>query len=191
MGLIAEQKALLRKEIITKRQLLSKKEWQEKSQQIKKIILSSSEFKNSDTIHCFISMNDRYEVDTHGLIKEILELGKTLVVPITSFSDGTLSHSVLNSFDQLKKNKWGVLEPVTINPININETDLVLVPLLAADRLGNRLGYGKGFYDRFLSEISAPSFGLLFEEFILEKIPSDSFDRKLNGLISEKGLNYS
>ncbi len=188
---VSEQKALLRKQMIAKRQSLSKKEWKNKSEQIVKIILSSSELENSNIIHCFISMNERFEVDTHGLVKKILDLGKTVVVPVTNFNDGTLSHSLLNSFDELTPNKWGVLEPKVLRPITIEKIDLVLVPLLAADRAGNRLGYGKGFYDRFLANIKASSFGLLFEEFVLEKIPTDSFDRKLNGLISEKGLSYS
>ena len=191
MSSVSAQKALLRKEMMDRRQSLSEEEWQEKSQQIIETVLSSDEFKASDTIHCFISMNDRFEVNTHILIKELLAQDKTLIVPITNFTDGTLSHSVLNSFEDLSPNKWGVLEPKDLNPVNVNDIDLVLVPLLAADRAGNRLGYGKGFYDRFLSSISAPSFGLLFQKFILEKIPTDSFDKKLNGLISEKGFYYS
>ncbi len=191
MDSISEQKSLLRKEMIAKRQSLPKEEWRAKSQLIKDVILSSRELETSDTVHCFISMNDRFEVDTHSLVKDLLDQDKTLVVPVTNFKDGTLSHSILSSFDELKPNKWGVLEPLEPKPINVDEIDLVLVPLLAADRAGNRLGYGKGFYDRFLSTIPALSFGVLFEEFIMEKIPVNSFDQKLKGLISEKGVYYS
>ncbi|MBO6524508.1 MAG: 5-formyltetrahydrofolate cyclo-ligase [Balneolaceae bacterium] len=191
MASISEQKSLIRKEVTAKRQLLTVDEWASKSRLIKEVILLSPEYENSDTIHCFISMNERFEVDTQSLIKDILDQGKTLVVPITNFKKGILSHSKLSSFEALKPNKWGVLEPQEFKPVNNDEIDLVLAPLLAADRTGNRLGYGKGFYDRFLSTISAPAFGLLFEEFILENIPTDSFDQKLKGLISEKGFYYS
>lgn len=191
MASVSEQKSLLRKEMIAKRQSLSQEEWEEKSSLILGHILSSSEFKSARTIHCFISMNDRFEVDTHRLINEMLAVGKEVIVPITDFKSGTLSHSKLESFSDLKPNKWGVLEPDQKKAVKTDEIDLVLVPLLAADKFGNRLGYGKGFYDRFLAETNALAFGLVFSDFILENIPTDSFDKKLNGLISEKGLIYT
>ncbi len=191
MNSISEQKSLLRKEIMEKRQSLSLEEWKAKSDQIKKHILDSEEFKSARYIHCFISMNERFEVDTHDLIQQMLGKGKDVIVPITNFSNKTLSHVKINSLKDLEPNKWGVLEPKNKKSVNTESIDLVFVPLLAADTSGNRLGYGKGFYDRFLSKMKALSFGLLFDEFILKNIPTDTFDKKLNGLISEKGFKYS
>lgn len=191
MGTVSQQKALLRKKIIAGRQSLFKEVWERKSSLIKEKILSSKEFKSAKKIHCFISMNERFEVNTHELIKEMLLLNKEVVVPVTDFEKGTLLHSRLFSIKDLKPNKWGVLEPLTLDFIEPYEIDLILVPLLAADESGNRLGYGKGFYDRFLEKTKAFSCGLIFSEFILELIPTDSFDKKLNALISEKGFIYT
>lgn len=190
MDSVNDQKSLLRKEIIKKRGLLSTLEWKLKSDLIKKHVIGSKEFIDAQRIHCFISMNDRFEVDTLNLIEFMLSHNKEVVVPITNFKDGTLSQSKLNSLSVLKKNKWGVLEPEKIIEDTENGFDLILVPLLAADRKGNRLGYGKGFYDRFLIKCKAKSFGLVFNEFILKEIPTDMFDIKLSGLISEKGFIY-
>lgn len=190
METVSEQKALLRKTLIARRKSLSKKEWQRNSESIIEHVLTSKEFKGSDIIHCFVSINERFEVETHSLIETMLSLGKRVIVPIMN-GDGTLLHSELTSFSELEANKWGVLEPKHLNPFDLALLNLILVPLLGADLYGNRLGYGKGFYDRFLEEVEVTSIGLLFEEFILEEIPIEPFDRKLNGLISEKGLIYT
>ncbi|MEQ9310401.1 MAG: 5-formyltetrahydrofolate cyclo-ligase [Balneolaceae bacterium] len=190
MKTISEQKALLRKKLITKRKSFSKKEWERKSNSIKDHTLNSKEFKKAKVVHCFISINEKSEVDTHSLIKAMISYGKKIIVPVMQ-EDGSLLHSELINLSDLELKKWGVLEPKNIKPVNPGILDLILVPLLGADINGNRLGYGKGYYDRFLNEIEAPSFGLIFEDFILEEIPNEPFDRKLNGLISEKGLIYT
>ncbi|GAB5408746.1 MAG: 5-formyltetrahydrofolate cyclo-ligase [Balneolaceae bacterium] len=190
MKTVSEQKVLLRKKLISQRKSFSLKEWHEKSELIKKHVLASKEFKNASIIHCFISINERFEVETHSLIEEALLEGKRIVVPVMN-GNGTLIHSELTDLSELEVNKWGVPEPKQIKIFEINFLDLILVPLLGADSNGNRLGYGKGFYDRFLDEVKAVSFGMLFDEFIIEEIPIEPFDRKLNGLISEKGLTYT
>ncbi len=136
-------------------------------------------------------MNDRFEVDTHSLVNSMLLMNKRVIIPVMNMESGTLDHSELTNFSELELNKWGVLEPKELKPLDTSNIDLILVPLLGADLNGNRLGYGKGYYDRFLEKVTAISFGLLFDEFILEKIPIESYDRKLSGIISEKGLTYT
>lgn len=191
MNSISDQKALLRKELIAHRNSLSIIEWQKKSDLIKDSVLKSEEYIKADTIHCFISMNNRFEVNTHSLIEEMLLNGKKVVVPVMSTKNGILHHSKLESLLQLKENEWGVPEPKEVKEFDISSLELILVPLLGADLEGNRIGYGKGYYDRFLSKTDAIAIGILFHEFILDEIPINSFDRKLNGLISEKGLMYT
>lgn len=130
-------------------------------------------------------MNDRKEVNTHSLLKDLISSGKKVIVPVTDFETGELKHSELWSFKDLKENKWGVLEPDEIHPQK-QKTDLILVPLLAADKDFNRLGYGKGFYDRFLKKENAVKIGLLFDGFLVDQIPVENFDEKLDILITEK-----
>ena len=188
---ISDQKALLRKKLIAQRESILKKDWQKKSELVKELVLQSDEFKKARTIHCFISMNHRFEVETHTLIQSMLLMHKRVIIPVMNMENGTLDHSELTSFSELELNKWGVLEPKELKEFDVNKLDLILVPLLGADLNGNRLGYGKGYYDRFLDKVNTSSFGLVFDEFILEKVPTESFDRKLNGIISEKGLTYT
>lgn len=185
---VAAQKRNLRSTLIKKRNTLLKKEWEEKSREIFEHVLNSSEYKESEFIHCFVSMNHRFEINTHLLIQKILDEKKRVIVPITDFTNNMLTHSYLRSFDDLTVNKWGVLEPKKMEPVPISKIELVLLPLLGVDREGNRLGYGKGFYDRFLSKISIPTFGLIFDDFIIDEIPTENFDIPVHGFISENGV---
>lgn len=150
--------------------------------------MESAEFNTSETVHCYVSMNGRREVDTHGLIRDMFSLGKRVVVPVTNFDEGTLSHFVLNSFDDLESNKWGVLEPNGGKQISPKELDLVVIPMVGGDEQGNRIGYGEGFYDRFLKEVLCPKIGLIFERNIIEQIPVEDFDIPLDKIITEQRI---
>ena len=146
---VAQEKSDLRKHLLDIRNGIPEKVWSEKSSVIGKKLMELQEFQSSETIHCFVSMNARKEVNTHTLLMELTSSDKEVIVPKTNFETVMLEHSKLNSFEELKQNKWGVLEPETLTAFD-SEIDLIIVPLLAADRYFNRLGYGKGFYDRFL-----------------------------------------
>lgn len=184
---IADRKSVLRSALSKERLSIPKDEWKQNSQLIINRLKGLKEFQEAKFIHTFVSMNDRNEVDTHNLIKELLALAKKVAVPITDFKRGELKHSKLESFSDLEANKWGVLEPESTRPLTEN-LDIILVPLLGADYSFNRLGYGKGFYDKFLQSTEALKVGLLFDQFILSKIPIDDFDEKLDILITEKRI---
>lgn len=185
---VSEEKSRLRKKLIKKRNEMSRDSWTEKSRSIEKHLFNLEKYQRSKVLHLFISMNKRFEPDTSGILTRALSDGKKVVVPVTNFEDSTLTHTMLTDTSTLKENKWGVLEPGVIEPVSADLPDLILVPLLAADRTGNRLGYGKGFYDGFLSKAKGYSLGVVFDEFIIDKVPVEAFDIKLNGLISETGL---
>lgn len=187
---VSEQKKELRQILKKKRGELAFEVWREKSDQIVNHILKDGRLQKFQKIHCFVSMNERFEVDTHSLIKQWLKQGKEVVVSISDFETSSLTHTKLSSFEDLAPNTWGILEPQNVNEVPSTYADLIFVPLLAMDERGNRLGYGKGFYDRFLAQSTALKLGLVFEDFVLEKIPVDEFDQPLDGFISEKGVRY-
>lgn len=184
---ISDQKSELRSELLETRKKINDRTWNDDSRAITNKLKDLKEFQSGNVIHCFVSMNNRNEVDTHLFIKEMISSGKNVIVPVTNFETGELEHSLISSFDELEKNKWGVLEPKIVQQTNL-QIDLIIVPLLAADKNFNRLGYGKGFYDRFLEKEDATRVGLLFDEFIFDSIPVEDFDEKLDILISEKRL---
>lgn len=181
----SKTKQEIRKKLLRRRSELGRKEYQNKSEQIIQNLEKQLEFKNASTIHCYVSMNERNEVNTHSLIKHIIDSGKKLAVSITNFDDGTLSHRYLNNFEDLQRNKWGVLEPGDGEEADVEDLDLIIVPMVGGDEDKNRIGYGKGFYDRFLEKADCPTIGLLFDCCLVESIPVESFDVALHKCITE------
>jgi 5-formyltetrahydrofolate cyclo-ligase len=100
--------------------------------------------------------------------------------------EGKLSHIRLDSLKDLRKNSLGVPEPVGGRKFSVDDLDLVIVPMVAGDRKKNRIGYGAGYYDRFLTNCSAPKVGLLFDcQLYDDTLPVESFDIPLDILITE------
>ncbi len=100
--------------------------------------------------HLFLSMARHKEVDTAMLLHVLQGKDKLIVVSKTNFKTHTLSHYLLTDATVIKENSFGIPEPKEGLEVPVNKIDVVFVPLLAFDQNGHRIGYGKGFYDRFL-----------------------------------------
>ncbi len=145
-----------------------------------------------EVLHTYVSF--RSEVDTHSLIEEALESGLRVVVPIIKERDGskTMLHSVVTTDSAYHRGLFGVEEPIHGIPVDLHTLDIVIVPLAAFDRKGTRLGYGKGFYDRFLSALprTIPRIGLAFAIQETAEIPQLTHDEPLNLVITEDEVIY-
>ena len=188
MDSILQQKSRLRKQIKIERSKISPELFGIRCQNIRRILISFITDRNINVVHCFISMTKQFEVDTYSIIDELLKKGKKIFVPV--MNENELEHSELMSINELRKNQWGVHEPLTKIFGNLDSIDIILVPLLAIDNNGNRLGYGKGYYDRFLMKTKALKIGLVFDDFVLNEIPIENHDIKLDGFITEKGIKF-
>lgn len=104
--------------------------------------------------HIFLTITESKEVDTSYLLTILQGKDKNVIIPKT-VSDNQLEHYLLLDNTLLKKNKWNIPEPVDGISIDEKQLEVVFIPLLAFDKLGNRVGYGKGFYDTFLSKCNA------------------------------------
>jgi|AntRauTorcE11897_2_1112592.scaffolds.fasta_scaffold01563_5 5-formyltetrahydrofolate cyclo-ligase len=191
MSSIQQRKQDLRAQVFPKREDYSREKWERRSEQIIASFLSLEEYKRAQTVHTYVSMKDRREVNTDLLIAKLLQDEKRVVVPIVNFSENKLSHSEIHSLEDLESNQWGVREPKTPKLIDVSELDIIVVPMAAADKRGNRLGYGKGFYDRFLLQTTALKVGFVFDEFLFDEIPVEEFDVKLDVIITEEELKFS
>ena len=152
-----------------------------KTKEMEKLIKEDC-FINSKVIAFYKSLKS--EVDTNELIKYSYKLGKIVLLP--KVVDNDLVFYEVNDNEKLYKSSFGILEPI-IKENNVNnEIDLVIVPGVCFDEERNRLGFGKGFYDRFLSGKNLKTIGLCYEEQVLNNnlLPVDSNDIKIDKIIS-------
>ncbi len=112
--------------------------------------------------------------------------GKQVAFPVVSGEQ--LSARWVAGFSELKPGAFGILEPANEAPCAGNTFDLILVPGLAFDRRGGRLGRGKGYYDRFLSETGGLRAGICFEDQVVEEIPGEAHDIRMDFLITPAGI---
>jgi 5-formyltetrahydrofolate cyclo-ligase len=181
----------IRQEILRIRNSLTQNEIVSFSNIISKKVISSKVFKKSVLIGTYFPIGS--EVNTFEIIKHSLATKKTIGLPRIIDSTSIVFFKIIeNSFEVIKmrKGKYGILENSTSNSI-IEEMDLLIVPGIAFDLQGNRIGYGKGYYDRFLSKRKASYIiGLAFENQIIHKIPKTENDIPVNALFTEKRIIY-
>ena len=172
----------LKESILEKRDSLSEEEILEKSSQIKNKLFNLKHYKNSKTIMFFVSFKN--EVDTHNIVREALK-NKTVVVPKVAHHE--IEPSVIIDFDNLVSGKFGILEPIETMKIANKNIDLVLVPGIVFDKEGHRIGYGFGFYDKFLAKVpKAIKIGLAFDFQVVDKIPAEMHDVPVDLIVTEK-----
>lgn len=102
--------------------------------------------------HIFLSITEHKEVNTDYILNILSGKDKNIVISKTDFENLKMIHYLLLDTTVIKKNSWNIPEPVDGIEVNADKIDVVFVPLLAFDQRGHRIGYGKGFYDKFLSE---------------------------------------
>ncbi len=145
-------KSELRKKYKHKRSLLSKEEIEIKSIAIANQILKMDIW-SYENYHIFLPIEHLNEVNTEFILHLLQGKDKNIIISKSNFTDCTMKHYLLTDNTVLKPNKWGIPEPENGILIDSKSIDLVFVPLLAFDFKGNRVGYGKGFYDRFLTDV--------------------------------------
>ena len=105
------------------------------------------------TVHIYLPIQSKAEIDTWPIIHELWSKNIKVVVPIMDPNETKISSWQLTKETRLEKNAWNVPEPVQSTKVNNTEIDAIVIPLLAFDKRGYRVGYGKGYYDRFLSSL--------------------------------------
>lgn len=143
-------------------------------------------FQQAQVIHTYVAW--RNEVDNHDLIRRLLRAGRRVAVPKVERGTHELSHYFITAFSELKPGAFGILEPVPGQSriASPQQFDLVLVPGIAFDRSGHRLGMGQGYYDRFLAQVKAPKIALAFSFQVTDRIPVEAHDQRVDAIVTEK-----
>lgn len=182
---ILEEKNKLRRDLLEKRRTLPQSVQEEKSDLILKTLLSEEVFAEASSVALYFPING--EVDTRGIFRKCVELEKKVFFPKTRGSDLVFLRT--RNMEELSPGTFLIPEPPEdAECARGDELDLVLVPGVAFDLSGNRIGYGKGFYDRFLKDIPRHiRFGLAYRFQVLESVPSHETDVKTGRIITEDG----
>lgn len=153
--------------------------------------LSLAEYQQAETVLCYVSTD--IEIDTFDIMKTVLADNKKLAVPRCVDGTRLMDFYYINSFDCLKSGTFGVLEPLPDKCQKLEDLSkgICIVPALLFDKDGFRLGYGKGYYDRFLSKFGGVTMGLAFEDGIKNELPHGKYDKKTDIIISEKNIYYT
>lgn len=151
-------------------------------------LLKLYKYKACKTVLTYVSLP--MEVDTKAFINHSLKLGKRVAVPYCIPGTRTIDFYYINSLDELIKGTFSVLEPdITKSEKTIDFSDSICVlPGLCFDRKGYRLGYGKGYYDRFLADYSGSVIGVCYNNFIRNNLIHGRYDRRADIIVTDKKI---
>ena len=176
------KKVELRKKYLQKRETLSQDEVLSFSQKIfENFILQFKPLENQK-VHCFLSVSEMGEVDTNLFINYFFEHHIRVFVP--KIYQKKLISVEITKDSPLIKSSWGIEEPKSNEDSGEENYDFVVTPLLYCDNQGNRVGYGKGYYDRYFTNGRVQKWGVCFDFQLMNKIPAEPFDIKMDKVIT-------
>lgn len=173
----------IRQEMLKKRLLIDSRDAQIASSQIMQTLLELDCIKNAKCVMAYYSHKN--EPDLLAFMHAMLDMGKEVALPYVADNDNMIA--VEYTYDSImKSNVYGIPEPIIMNESEQVEPDVMLVPGVVFDTSLNRIGFGVGYFDRFLKETSALKIGICFDMQIVPKIDAESFDVAMDMLVTEK-----
>ena len=162
----------------------------EKDESIFRNLISLPEYASAETILAYASLED--EISTDRLVEYSLSAGKRVALPKCADREGNMDFYVINSLSDLKKGYFGIREPDAEKCEKLEDfsSSLLIAPGLLFDRGGYRLGYGGGYYDKFIKNFSFISVGLCYNSFIIKEIARENHDEFVDIIISENEIIY-
>jgi 5-formyltetrahydrofolate cyclo-ligase len=171
--------------MLEKRDRLHASEIEKRSKLIQKFVINSKEFQQAKVVGAYFAFGS--EVKTDLIIEQSKMLSKKIVLP--RVEEEKITFYELSSSKCLIRGSFGIMEPLPIQ--RVSKIDLIIVPGVAFDKKGYRLGYGKGYYDRLLTSKRTFSIGLAYSFQLLENLPHDTYDKRLDAIVSEDGIRYA
>jgi 5-formyltetrahydrofolate cyclo-ligase len=183
-------KAGLRRKMLESRKALSAEDYMGKSLIIQQRLISTEEYSHSEVLALYSSI--KKEVDTHQVIEMSLRSGKKVILP--AVSDGRLLFRELKEISDLHKGKYGILEPPATSKVFAPDlADLIVLPGIAFDLKGHRVGYGKGYYDKSLHHLEGQGklVAVCYDFQLVEEIAGEAHDVKVDMIITEKRIVHT
>lgn len=179
------RKRALRQQIRERLEKLTPEQLQQRSAAVLERLVAEREYADAEVVMIFLSTP--LEVDTQQLAQRAWSAGKRVLAPRVSWDQRRMLPLEIKSLSGVAEGYMGVREPVEGLPVPITDIDLVVLPGLAFDQQGNRLGRGRGFYDRFLSHpgFRGTSCALAFEEQVIDDVPTVDTDMRVAMLVTD------
>ena len=177
-----EQKMRLRPVCAAVRAKVPDKE--QKAKEICRLVQTLPAFQNAETVLCYLSAGS--EVETRGILEACFRAGKRVAIP-RCYEDSRMEFLPVTAVSQASElSRFGIAEPPHGAPVDPADAGLCLVPALAYDRSGYRLGYGMGYYDRYLKRFPGVTVGLCYDDCLRETLPINQNDRPVQLIVTEK-----
>lgn len=152
-------------------------------------LVNCKEFISADMILLYYPIKN--EISTKPIFELCLKMGKTVAFPVCQKNTSALLFKKISSLDSLTQSCFGLFEPnESCKTVSPTEKTFCIVPALAFSRDGHRLGYGKGFYDRFLADFKGKSAGFSYSALLCDTLPQDEHDIPLNIIVTESEVLY-
>lgn len=182
-------KQQLRLELLAQRRKLDKNEIVTQSDNMAEVLYASPYYQQANIIMLFLSMPD--EPQMMNIIEHAWRLGKTVCVPHMREKFGFMDAAIIESRQGLVRGRFNLLvpDPTALKLVDPELIDVMIVPAVAYDNKGNRLGMGAGYYDRFIPQaLKAICMGAIWSSQIIEDVPVDLYDRPVHYLLTEDGI---
>ena len=186
-------KEILRKSFAQIRNSIDKNTRYKESAEISDIITSSLVYKSAKTVFIYVSFGS--EVETHTLIDKAIQDGKRVAVPLCDRDARTMNAYEIKCRAMLERGTYNILEPKKnlikngdIRRVVPSEIDLAIVPAYVYDKKGARIGYGGGYYDRFLSQFCGVSLGVAFSQCIVDALQTEEHDVLVDKIVCPEGM---
>lgn len=188
-----EDKIKLRKHLLKQRGEMKKEEVEKLSEEIKEKLIRLSELQKSRIVMIYLSFKN--EVDTEPIIDWCFEQDKEVVVPYCEIENKKIIPCKLHPDRKgLVKSKFGIWEPQPdlMTSVEIDAIDVIIVPGVGFDNNCNRLGFGGGYYDRFLAkrQREIPAIAICYQNQITQSVPTDNYDIKMDMVVTESNIFY-
>ncbi len=189
-NLIKQQKDDIRETYGARRRSLDAAEKEKRDAKICSLAVSLVSFRHAEFVLLYAA--SEHEIDLDPLAEAALAAGKKIAFPRCDKETHTMTYRVVSSLDELSPGAYGIREPAAdaplYDPAAEHGSAVCFVPGLVYDKAGYRLGYGKGFYDRYLTAFAGCTIGVVYSDFILPAVPRGRFDVAVNTLLTEKGV---
>ena len=190
MNTIRKEKDELRQKYLALRGEMARDEKNARDEAICKCACGLVSFRYAEFVLLYAATEN--EIDVSGIAASAFKSGKKVAFPRSDRDTHTMKYHIVNSLDELIVGAYGIMEPPSDAPVydpeNESGSAVCFVPGLLYDKAGYRLGYGKGFYDRYLSAFSGCKIGVIYSDYIMPTVPRGRFDVSVDVLLTEKGV---